>query len=120
MGLPAMARIMRIPEERLRALSETSPVFAPGASNYLRTGAIDALWSDDLAARLLESLDRADTTDRRSASGFDRGGRLLAQQVAKRVAVAGLLAASPAVIAHPVTLRRMVRRRTLQVARRYN
>ena len=31
MGLPAMARIMRIPEEKLRALSETSPVFAPGA-----------------------------------------------------------------------------------------
>jgi len=60
MGLPAMARIMRIPEERLRALSETSPVFAPGASNYLRMGAIDALWSDDLAARLLESLDRAE------------------------------------------------------------
>jgi len=87
MGLPAMARIMRIPEERLRALSETSPVFAPGASNYLRMGAIDALWSDDLAARLLESLDRADTTDRRSASGFDRGGRMLAQQVANRVTV---------------------------------
>lgn len=87
MGLPAMARIMRIPEERLRALSVTSPVFAPGASNYLRMGAIDALWSDDLAARLLESLDRADTTDRRSASGFDRGGRMLAQQVANRVTV---------------------------------
>ncbi len=87
MGLPAMARIMRIPEERLRALSETSPVFAPGASNYLRMGAIDALWSDDLAACLIEALDRADTTDRRSASGFDRGGRMLAQQVANRVAL---------------------------------
>lgn len=89
MGLPAMARIMRIPEERLIALSKTSPVFAPGAANYLRMGAIDALWSDDLAACLLESLDRADTIDRRSASGFARGGRTLAQQVANRVAVDG-------------------------------
>lgn len=86
MGLPAMARIMRVPEEKLRALSKTSPVFAPGASNYLRMGAIDALWSDDLAACLLESLGRADATDRRSASGYARGGRTLAQPVANRVA----------------------------------
>ena len=86
MGLPAMARIMRIPEEKLRALSETSPVFAPGAINYLRMGAIDALWSDDLAACLSESFDRADTIDRRSASGCARGGRTLAQPIANRAA----------------------------------
>ena len=87
MGLPAMARIMRIPEEKLRTLSETSPVFAPGAINFLQMGAIDALWSDDLAACLLESFGRADTTDRRSASGYARGGRTLAQPVAHRVAL---------------------------------
>ena len=87
MGLPAMARIMRIPEEKLRTLSETSPVFAPGAVNFLRMGAIDALWSEDLAACLLEAFGRADTTDRRSASGCARGGRVLAQPVAHRVVV---------------------------------
>jgi len=87
MGLPAMARIMRIPEERLRALSETSPVFAPGAINYLRMGAIDALWDDDLPGRLMEALGRAETTDRRRASGSARGGRMLAQTVAQRVAM---------------------------------
>ncbi len=55
MGLPAMARITRIPEERLRALSEASPVFAPGAINYVRMGAIDALWDGDACrAHLLE------------------------------------------------------------------
>ena len=86
MGLPAMARIMRIPEEKLRALSATSPVFAPGAINYLRMGAVDALWSGDLAACLFESFGRADTTDRRSASGCARGGRTLAQPIADRVA----------------------------------
>jgi malonate decarboxylase gamma subunit len=87
MGLPAMARIMRIPEERLHALSRTSPVFAPGAVNFLQMGAIDALWSEDLAGRLLESLGRADNNDRRSASGKARGGRALAHPVAQRVAV---------------------------------
>ena len=87
MGLPAMARIMRIPEEKLRELSQTSPVCAPGAVNFLRMGAIDALWSGDIAACLLEALGRADQSDRRSASGRARGGRALAQPVAIRVAV---------------------------------
>lgn len=86
MGLPAMARITRIPEERLRALSLASPVFAPGAINYVRMGAIDALWEGDLAACLQDALRRADAVDRRSARGFERGGRMLAQAVAKRVA----------------------------------
>jgi malonate decarboxylase gamma subunit len=86
MGLPAMARITRIPEERLRALSKESPVFAPGAVNYLRMGAIDAIWDGDLAACLQDALRRADATDRRAALGLERGGRLFAQPVAQRVA----------------------------------
>jgi len=86
MGLPAMARITRIPEERLRALSKESPVFAPGAVNYLRMGAIDAIWDGDLAACLQDALRRADATDRRAALGLERGGRLFAQPVAQQVA----------------------------------
>lgn len=85
MGLPAMARITRIAEERLRALSLASPVFAPGAINYVRMGAIDGLWEGDLAACLLETLHRADAVDRRAARGFERGGRMLAQPVAQQV-----------------------------------
>jgi malonate decarboxylase gamma subunit len=86
MGLPAMARITRIPEERLRALSEESPVFAPGAVNYVRMGAIDEIWDGDLAAHLQDTLRRADAIDRRAARGFERGGRMLAQPVARQVA----------------------------------
>jgi malonate decarboxylase gamma subunit len=87
MGLPAMARITRIAEERLRALSVASPVFAPGAINYVRMGAVDALWEGDLPACLLDMLRRADACDRRSARGFERGGRVLAKPVAERVAI---------------------------------
>jgi malonate decarboxylase gamma subunit len=86
MGLPAMARITRIAEERLRTLAATSPVFAPGAINYVRMGAIDALWEGDLAACLLEALQRADAVDRRAQRGLERGGRMLAQPVAQRAA----------------------------------
>jgi malonate decarboxylase gamma subunit len=86
MGLPAMARITRIAEERLRALSEVSPVFAPGAINYVRMGAIDTLWSGDLSTCLLDMLQRADGVDRRSERGLERGGRALARTVSQRVA----------------------------------
>src|SRR5205814_5980034 len=88
MNLPAMARVTRIPEERLRELSDTSPVFAPGAINFVRMGAVDALWDGDLAAHLAHALATASPRDGRRALGYARGGRLLAQPVAQRVAEA--------------------------------
>jgi malonate decarboxylase gamma subunit len=50
MGLPAMARITKVSEERLTELAKTDPVFAPGAGNYLRMGGLQAIWEDDFAA----------------------------------------------------------------------
>jgi len=82
MNLAAMARVTRLPEERLRALAATSPVFAPGAINYVRMGAIDALWEDDLAGHLACALRDAPTSDTRRALGQARGGRVLAAPVA--------------------------------------
>jgi malonate decarboxylase gamma subunit len=84
MNLPAMARVTRLPEERLRALAAASPVFAPGAENYVRMGAIDALWDGDLAADLLAALRDAATVDMRRELGFARGGRKLAAMIAER------------------------------------
>lgn len=85
MGLPAMARVTRIPEEKLRALSRESPVFAPGAINYVRMGAVDSIWDGDLAAHLQDALRNADPNDQRALRGLERGGRVLAAPVAKRV-----------------------------------
>jgi malonate decarboxylase gamma subunit len=87
MGLPAMARVTRLPEERLRALAASSPVFAPGAINYVRMGAIDALWDGDLAAALASALRDAPARDTRRELGCARAGRLLAAPVAARAAV---------------------------------
>jgi malonate decarboxylase gamma subunit len=84
MGLPAMARIMRIPEERLRALSEESPVFAPGAVNYERMGAIDSIWTGPLEQCLTAMLARAEPNDSRAERALERGGRQLAYPVAQR------------------------------------
>lgn len=88
MNLPAMARITKIPQERLEALALQSPVFSPGVLNYQRMGHLLALWSGDLAACLLRALadaQQAPPGDRRMALGLARGGRLSAQAVAERV-----------------------------------
>jgi malonate decarboxylase gamma subunit len=85
MNLPAMARITRIPLERLEALSRTSPVFAPGVENFHRLGGISAVWSGRLAAQLCAALEDTGTADNRRALGSERGGRTHAGKAALRV-----------------------------------
>jgi malonate decarboxylase gamma subunit len=85
MNLPAMARVTKIPLERLQELSKTSAVFAPGVENYHRMGAIRALWDGDLAAHPEAALAEAEEGDRRRLDGEARGGRTLARTVADRV-----------------------------------
>jgi malonate decarboxylase gamma subunit len=85
MGLPAMARITKVPLERLEELAQDNPVFAPGAENYRRMGGVAEIWHDDLAAALERALLDAGPEDRRAELGLERGGRKLAFQVAKAV-----------------------------------
>jgi malonate decarboxylase gamma subunit len=85
MGLPAMARITKVPLERLEELALDNPVFAPGAENYLRMGGVAAIWHDDLAASLARALAQAEPVDRRAELGLERGGRKLARPVAVAV-----------------------------------
>lgn len=85
MNLPAMARITKIPLERLTELSRTSPVFAPGVENYWRMGAIESIWSDDLATHLDAALVEPIGGDERRAHAAARGGRKLALPVSEKV-----------------------------------
>jgi len=80
-----MARITKVPEERLTELAKENPVFAPGAENYLRMGGVHALWEGELARKLAAALSETDAVDRRMALGQERGGRHMAQQVAEAV-----------------------------------
>src|SRR5450830_1377186 len=81
MGLPAMARITKVPEERLVELAKSNPVFAPGPENYRRMGGIADIWSTDLADQLKLALAVADHHDQRAALGQERGGRNWSQRV---------------------------------------
>lgn len=85
MGLPAMARITKVPEERLLELAQSNPVFAPGPENYLRMGALGAIWHGNLAAHLRAALAQPINGDIRSGLGLERGGRRYAQPVINAV-----------------------------------
>ena len=92
MNLPAMARITKIPLERLESLAQRSPVFSPGVDNYLRMGHLRAVWTDNYAQQLaaaLDALHASDIADRgkdsRIATGAERGGRKMAAKVVERL-----------------------------------
>ncbi|WP_426191683.1 biotin-independent malonate decarboxylase subunit gamma [Massilia sp. DWR3-1-1] len=81
MGLPAMARITKVPEARLAELAVDNPVFAPGPENYVRMGGLQQIWTGDLAQHLVDALAATPAGDLRAVLGQARGGRLLAQRV---------------------------------------
>src|SRR6478609_2249996 len=85
MRIPAMARVTKLPEDMLTALSQSNPVFAPGVQNYVAMGGVRSLWQGDLAAALREALAHSPREDLRAIDGAERGGRQLAAAVAQRV-----------------------------------
>lgn len=87
MDLRAMSRVTKIPLERLEALAKHSPVFAPGAENYVRLGGVHEQWTaeQDWKAALALALDACVSRDERAVLGAQRGGRHLAASIAERV-----------------------------------
>ena len=88
MRLPAMARVTKINQDVLEALSLTNPVFAPGVDNYVAMGGIQSLWRGDLKQCLADALNGANLVDQRATLGAERGGRALAARVAQQVLAA--------------------------------
>lgn len=89
MDLHAMARVTKLPYEQLAGLARESPVFAPGAGNYQRMGALADIWPEASAARMDQALaavmhEDAAIDDRLSA-GLQRGGRILGLPTAQAV-----------------------------------
>jgi malonate decarboxylase gamma subunit len=89
MRIPAMARVTKLAEDFLTALSQTNPVFAPGVENYVRMGGVRKVWRGDLRTGLHDALATVHSgADDRAADGLARGGRLLAATVIGRVLAA--------------------------------
>lgn len=85
MNLPAMSRVTKVPLERLKELSKTSPVFAPGVPSFLTLGGVAGVWGDSLSEKLEAALGKKTAGDKRRELGLAHGGRLLAHGVSKRV-----------------------------------
>jgi malonate decarboxylase gamma subunit len=88
MDLPSISRVTKLPLEQLEALARSTPIFAPGAEPLFAIGAVAERWpaTAPLAPRLAALLRQPVTIDDRDRTGFERKGRLLARQVADRVA----------------------------------
>jgi malonate decarboxylase gamma subunit len=88
MDLPSIARVTKLPLDRLEALSKDTPVFAPGLDHATPIGAVAEIWDEgNLAANLAMALDgQPGAPDRRDEIGVERKGRIKAATIAKRVA----------------------------------
>lgn len=87
MDLPSIAKVTKLPIEKLEALAKNTPVFAPGLSYAPPIGSVAEVWhSGNLASRLNTALNGpAGTLDQRDEVGLERKGRLKAAEIAKRV-----------------------------------
>jgi malonate decarboxylase gamma subunit len=90
MDMPSIARVTKLPEQRLLELAKSTPVFAPGLEHMVFVGAVSAVWdpAQPLDAQLEQALATASADDRRDVLGAERKGRPMAADVAKRVIAA--------------------------------
>ena len=94
MDLPSIARVTKLPLERIEGLAKRTPIFAPGIGPLSATGAVAESWDkpEEFATRLDALLAAPFVGDRRDALGSERGGRMRAASVADLVRRAGPLA----------------------------
>ena len=94
MDLQAMSRVTKIPLDKLKSLSQTSVIFAPGVENYHAMGAVNDIWTT-LDAHLVENalasqMGHTDSflTDDRRKIAEDREGRVLCNEIVEAVLMA--------------------------------
>jgi malonate decarboxylase gamma subunit len=80
-----MARITKLPLEKLTELSKTSPSFAPGVENFFKLGGVKEIWHVPLAVALCNALELPLSGDCRREEGLSRKGRELAARVSRLV-----------------------------------
>ncbi|WP_336490161.1 biotin-independent malonate decarboxylase subunit gamma [Methylobacterium nigriterrae] len=86
MAPAAMARVTKIPLERLGELAASNPVLGPGVENFIRVGGLEGVWDGDLKTHFREALARPlKGDDMRRTLGEERGGRVAAASVSARV-----------------------------------
>lgn len=85
MKLEAIARVTKMPLEKLQDLAKQVSVFAPGCENFFRMGGLHEMWTEDFSTRLQKILEEDDAQDIRATLGNERSGRKAAQAVIDEV-----------------------------------
>lgn len=91
MDLNAMSRVTKIPVERLKELSQSSAIFAPGVQNFYKMGAIAEIWDDlntDLIGQAIQKQTFQINTyldDERRELAQQRQGRHLCNNIVQAV-----------------------------------
>lgn len=87
MWLEAMSKVTKIPLIQLQQLSQTSPIFAPGASNFVKLGVVEAiLTTEQIMPQIIKDLAHEEPNiGSWRKLGFERGGRTLADKVVKDI-----------------------------------
>ncbi|MGH1574679.1 biotin-independent malonate decarboxylase subunit gamma [Methylobacterium sp. P31] len=88
MDLPSVARVTKLPLDKLEEMAKSTPVFAPGIDNMLATGAVHVVLDPDkpLDSQIRDLIADLPQSDVRDRLGAERGGRPLARAVADAVA----------------------------------
>ena len=86
MWLDAMSRVTKVPQEKLEALSKTSAIFAPGAENYVKLGAIEAVIKpEEFMPEVIKLLDSTPDINHWRDQGAARGGRTMAAAIIRHI-----------------------------------
>ncbi|MGC5781395.1 biotin-independent malonate decarboxylase subunit gamma [Methylobacterium sp. NFXW15] len=87
MDLPSVSRVTKLPLETLQEMAKSTPVFAPGLDNMLATGAVHAVLNpaEPLRPQLEALIADLPASDERDRLGRERGGRPVAEEIAKLV-----------------------------------
>ena len=88
MDLPSVARVTKLPLEKLQEMAKSTPVFAPGLDNMLAAGAVHAVLDPGkpLGPQIRDLIASLPERDGRDRLGRERGGRPVAEEIAKAVA----------------------------------
>lgn len=86
MWLDAMSKVTKLDLTLLEKLSETSPVFAPGAKNFYELGGISKIVDlSHLSKELVNSLKQKAGNDERAKLAYERQGRLMTFPVIQEI-----------------------------------
>lgn len=86
MWLDAMSRVTKVPLAKLQELSQSSAIFAPGAENYVRLGALDAVVKpEEFMPEVVKLLNSASDLNLWREQGSSRGGRTLASSIVEHI-----------------------------------